>query len=142
MANLHKAGDILPLHDEWDSTVKICYGKICFSWGTFCWKFCTYHSIFDLRKTLLIIIPLHLQIVVMEISAHADNHKYRKSIGTKIYHLYHLFGIIYKSIFCQLEHHFNYWFISETINIRSNFIWKCPLSHWYPCSDKVYHFSQ
>ena len=44
-----------------------------------------------------------------------------------IYHSYHLFGMIYKSISCNFSITLNYWFISKTINIRSNFICKCPL---------------
>ena len=44
-----------------------------------------------------------------------------------IYNLYHLFGIIYKSIFLNFNITLNYWFISKTIFIRGNFIWKCPL---------------
>ena len=56
-----------------------------------------------------------------------------------IYHLYHLFGIICKSIF----YYFNYWFISKTISVKGNFIWNCPSQRimvslfwhtipWYP----------
>ena len=37
-------------------------------------------------------------------------------------HLNHLFGIIYKSIFCQLEHHIQLLVHHKTINIRGNFI--------------------
>ena len=44
-----------------------------------------------------------------------------------IYHLYHLFGIIYKSIFYNFK----------TINIRGNFIKKCPLGD--PCISVVWH---
>ena len=39
-----------------------------------------------------------------------------------IYDLYHLFGIIYKSIFYNLSITLNYWFTSKTINIRGNVI--------------------
>ena len=49
-----------------------------------------------------------------------------------IYHLYHLFGIIYKSIFYKLNSTLNHWFISKSINIRSNFIYKSPLGPWFP----------
>ena len=40
------------------------------------------------------------------------------------YHLYYLFGIIYKGFFYNLNLTLKYWLISKTINIRGNFIWK------------------
>ena len=49
-----------------------------------------------------------------------------------VYHLYHLFEIIYESIFYNLKITLNYWFISKTINTRGNFIRKRPLGPWYP----------
>ena len=39
-----------------------------------------------------------------------------------IYHLHHLLGIMYKSIFFNLNMTLNYWFISKTINMRGNVI--------------------
>ena len=39
-----------------------------------------------------------------------------------IHHLYHLFGIIYKSIFHNLNISLNYLFINKTINIRNNYL--------------------
>ena len=39
-----------------------------------------------------------------------------------MYHLYHLFGIIYKNIFYNLSITLNYWFTSKNINISGNFI--------------------
>ena len=49
-----------------------------------------------------------------------------------VYHLHHLFEIIYESIFYNLKITLNYWFISKTINTRGNFIRKRPLGPWYP----------
>ena len=49
-----------------------------------------------------------------------------------IYNLYHLFGIIYKSIFYKLNITLmKNWYISKTINIRGDFIWKHPLLVWF-----------
>ena len=49
-----------------------------------------------------------------------------------IYHLYHLFAIIYKIMFYNLNITLNYCFISKTINIKGHFSWKCSLGPWYP----------
>ena len=43
-------------------------------------------------------------------------------------------SIYHWSTFCNLNIILNYWFISKTVNIRGNFIWKCPLGPWYPFS--------
>ena len=70
---------------------------------------------------------------------------YLKSF-VSIYYLYHLFGTIYKSIFYNSNIKLNDWFISKTINILGNFIWKCTLSPWYDYlydfSSLVFYFSQ
>ena len=44
--------------------------------------------------------------------------------------LYHLFWIIYGSIFYDSKITPNYWFISKTINVWGNFVWKCLLYPW------------
>ena len=36
-----------------------------------------------LEKVLLILLPLYLQMLIVQISTQADNHKYRKSVVTK-----------------------------------------------------------
>ena len=36
-----------------------------------------------LRKALLILLPLYLQMLIMQISTQTDNHKYRKNVATK-----------------------------------------------------------
>ena len=39
-----------------------------------------------------------------------------------VYHLCHLFGIIYKSIFYNSNITLNYWVITKTINIKDNLV--------------------
>ena len=58
------------------------------------------------------------------------NIKIYLELFVSIYPLNHLFGIIYKSKFYNFNVTLNNWFISRTINIRGNFIWKWPL--WDP----------
>ena len=47
--------------------------------------------------------------------------------------LYHLFWIIYGSIFYDSKITPNYWFISKTINVWGNFVQKCLFIPGIPC---------
>ena len=51
-----------------------------------------------------------------------------------MHRFYNLFGIICKSIFYNLNITWNYWFISKTITIKDNVIWKCPWGPGVPSS--------
>ena len=46
------------------------------------WKFCTYRRIFNLRKDPANILTSLSPILIMQISAETDNHKYRNSAVT------------------------------------------------------------
>ena len=69
--------------------------------------------------------------MITELNRKMLSNFYIKNHWNHLYHhLYHLFEIIYKSIFYNLNITLKKSFISKTINTRGNFIRKCPLG---PC---------
>ena len=62
-------------------------GKICFPLGKMKFEpignFAHTIGFLTLRKVLLILLPLYLQMLIMQISTQTDNHKHRESVATK-----------------------------------------------------------
>ena len=94
MVNLHKAGHTSTLTCWMRYSISSNFKNLLLNWVKYVFQrekwnfepignFAYTTGFLNFRKALLILLPLYLQMLIMQISTQTDNKKYRKSLVTK-----------------------------------------------------------